>query len=59
MTASLNRISNRTLIVLALVATIALMLLAIASSGSGSAPSGHSKIELAGKTVSGKPSRRA
>jgi predicted transglutaminase-like cysteine proteinase len=61
MTATLSCITNRTLILLALVATVALMLVAIAAHANGtSQPFGHAKIEhAAGKTVSGKPSRRA
>jgi hypothetical protein len=55
-----SRITNHALLLAALIATIALMLVAIAASGSASKPGSHSKIELAGgKSVSGKPSRRA
>lgn len=55
-----SRLTNRTLMFAALVATIALMLVAIAAGTNGAAkPGAHSKIELAGKTVSSKPSRRA
>ena len=56
----ISRLTNRTLMFAALVATIALMLVAIAAGTNGtSKPGAHSKIELAGKSVSGKPSRRA